>query len=274
MAANSSGARSLQGQYSPRSSHSRSASWSYTSGDGQITLSSHLGPITSVIREYVPGFGSSSPRYSVGDHQRQISESVYVDLSQADVVENDSRGQTNVFSRHHGSENGNGSHGNQSEFETNNGNESLPTTNQGSANGRPNGDRMEFQGAIKWIESSVPFLLLLLSRIMWDHRLGILVGIGLTGTFLHANNTIKRQVALKVMYNITQYSVTALHCIICTCLHKQDFKIKHTMHILLYIHSNFKVGKINKLLVSCQASFWWALFRASNVSLSVTAGFE
>lgn len=176
MAATSSGPRSveLQGQYSPRSSHSRSASWSYTSGNGQVTLSSHLEPLTSVIREFVPGFGRSSS-YSENGHQihhtTPRSDSVYIDLSSTDVADADTRGQTNAFSRHHSVDNLSGSHGgSQSEYDTNS--ESVPTSNQGSGNGRSNGDRMEFQGAIKWIENSVPFLLLLLSRIMWDHRLG------------------------------------------------------------------------------------------------------
>lgn len=171
MAANSLGTRSLQGQYSPRSSHSRSASWSYTSGDGQINLSSHLEPITSVIRELVPGFGGSSSSYSQNDHQvhHERSNSVYVDLSQVEEANNDGRGQTNVFSRHHSNDNITSG---ESEYDTNNA-DTLPSPNSGSgSNGRSNGDRMEFQGAIKWIENSVPFLLLLLSRIMWDHRLG------------------------------------------------------------------------------------------------------
>ncbi|EDO39418.1 predicted protein [Nematostella vectensis] len=67
---------------------------------------------------------------------------------------------------------------------------------------------MEFQGTISYLERSVPFVLLLLSRIMWDHRLGILVFIGLCGTFLHANNTIKRQVSLKDrrLYRISMWT--------------------------------------------------------------------
>ena len=183
MAATSSGPRSvqLQGQYSPRSSHSRSASWSYTSGDGQVTLSSHLEPLTSVIREFVPAFGRS-PSYSENDHQihhtTPRSDSVYIDLSSTEGADTDIRGQRNAFSRHHSRENLSESQGgSQSEYDTNNG-ENVPTSNQGSSNGRSNGDRMEFQGAIKWIENSVPFLLLLLSRIMWDHRLGNFPNIG------------------------------------------------------------------------------------------------
>ena len=163
-------ARSFHGQFSPRSSHSRSASWSYTRGDGQINLSSHLEPLTSVIRELGLGFGPSSYNHSETETRREpMSDTVYVDIGEGE----EDRGNPRVLSRHHSTETGNGS---QSDFDTT-GNESLPgsgTQNSGN-NGRANGDRMEFQGTIKWIENSVPFLLLLLSRIMWDHRLGMVL---------------------------------------------------------------------------------------------------
>ena len=171
MAASSSGSRSFPGQFSPRSSHSRSASWSYTRGDGQINLSSHLEPITSMIRDLGLGFGP--PTYNrlnsepdISNRRENMSESVYVDIGEGED-------NPRVLSRHHSSiEMGNGS---QSDFDTTSNDSAGPTgtQNSGGNNGRANGDRMEFQGTIKWIENSVPFLLLLLSRIMWDHRLGM-----------------------------------------------------------------------------------------------------
>eukprot|EP00794_Sanderia_malayensis_P013764 gene13764-15205_t len=78
--------------------------------------------------------------------------------------------------------------------------ENIPSSQQTrspTSASRPTGDRVEFYGAIAWAESTLPFIILLFSRIMWDHRLGILVFIGMFGAFFHANNTIRRQVALK-----------------------------------------------------------------------------
>ena len=155
-----------------RSSHSRSQSWSHTSGNGQITLT-NLNPIRSVIREFVPSFGhppspssrssSSSPLIS------PMSPSTYVDL-------------TNILRENSPAEaaRGSGRFRNEpvspvlSEFEAE---ENPPGVNEANANapsgsGRT-GDRMEFQGTISWLENSVPFVLLLLSRLMWDHRLGM-----------------------------------------------------------------------------------------------------
>ena len=172
MATSSSDGSGFSGHFSPRSSHSRSASWSYTRGDGQINLSSHLEPLTSVIRELGLGFGPPSrPSYSDGEVRREgISNTVYVDIGEGE----ETREHPRVLSRHHSTvETGNSS---QSDFDST-ANDSFPsgTQNNGNGNGRANGDRMEFQGTIKWIENSVPFLLLLLSRIMWDHRLGMVV---------------------------------------------------------------------------------------------------
>ena len=167
MAASSSGSRSFPGQFSPRSSHSRSASWSYTRGDGQINLSSHLEPITSMIRDLGLGFGPPSYNRLNSDpeinRRENMSDSVYVDIGEGDD-------NPRVLSRHHSSEMGSSS---QSDFDTTSNDVQTGTQNSGTNNGRANGDRMEFQGTIKWIENSVPFLLLLLSRIMWDHRLGM-----------------------------------------------------------------------------------------------------
>ena len=53
--------------------------------------------------------------------------------------------------------------------------ESQPNP-QGRSSGNGNratGDRVEFYGAITWAENILPFILLLCSRIMWDHRLGL-----------------------------------------------------------------------------------------------------
>jgi hypothetical protein len=190
MAASSSGSRSFPGQFSPRSSHSRSASWSYTRGDGQINLSSHLEPLTSVIRELGLGFGP--PSYSGNENRHETrSDTVYVDIGEGE----EDRGNPRVLSRHHSTEMSNNS---QSDFDTT-GNDSLPTgtQNTGNNNGRTSGDRMEFQGTIKWIENSVPFLLLLLSRIMWDHRLGTVLIDLIVKAAVHFNRIVTFSFVLK-----------------------------------------------------------------------------
>lgn len=45
------------------------------------------------------------------------------------------------------------------------------------------------------VEGVLPFVLLLMAKVLFNHRLGILVFVGLFGTFWHANTTLTRQIA-------------------------------------------------------------------------------
>lgn len=160
-----------------RGSHSRSASWSYTSGNGQITLAP-LNPIRSVIREFVPSFGHRSPPGSRSSSNNSplspLSPSSYVNLAEVLRDENDAEDTatnripsfTAVNITSGNSSEADGEHGEANGVAAGNSNSS------GNGNGRAASDRVEFQGTISWLEKSLPFVLLLLSRIMWDHRLG------------------------------------------------------------------------------------------------------
>ena len=157
-----------------RSSHSRSASWSYTSGNGQITLTP-LNPIRSVIREFVPSFGhrSSTSGSSTSSPLSPLSPSAYVDI--AEVLRGENEVEDSELNRATGYNAVNTNSGNSSEGDVENGEVNVATGSPDTANGsgRSTADRVEFQGTISWLEKSLPFVLLLLSRIMWDHRLGM-----------------------------------------------------------------------------------------------------
>ena len=155
-------------------SHSRSASWSYTSGNGQITLAP-LNPIRSVIREFVPSFGHRSPgsRSSASSPLSPLSPSSYVNIAEVlrDANDEEDTG-TNRMSNFTAV---NVNSGNSSEADAEHGDANMAPGNpnsSGNGSGRAAGDRVEFQGTISWLEKSLPFVILLLSRIMWDHRLG------------------------------------------------------------------------------------------------------
>lgn len=53
----------------------------------------------------------------------------------------------------------------------------------------------ELQALLAFAEKYVPFLLILFLKLMFDHRIGILVNIGLFITFFHANTVVKREVS-------------------------------------------------------------------------------
>ena len=137
-------------QFSQQSrTHFRSASWSHTSG--AATSIPLLSPIR-VIQEFVPGFSPSS---------RQNDD--------------DERLPSWNGTRHRPDNGGHGhlprsASGIDLEAGENTSNSQGRSTGN---NGRQNGDRVEFYGAITWAENILPFILLLCSRIMWDHRLGL-----------------------------------------------------------------------------------------------------
>nr|XP_006811800.1 PREDICTED: RING finger and transmembrane domain-containing protein 2-like [Saccoglossus kowalevskii] len=59
-----------------------------------------------------------------------------------------------------------------------------------------------------WVEKIIPFVIVVLLKTLVDHRLGLIVLIGMFGTFLHFNGSLKRQVALKEKRNFFTLLVT------------------------------------------------------------------
>lgn len=54
---------------------------------------------------------------------------------------------------------------------------------------------------MKYIQSFLPFLLLLLLKVLYNHRLGLLVFFGLILAFQHANSRMARKVMTRVSFN-------------------------------------------------------------------------
>ncbi|XP_028680138.2 RING finger and transmembrane domain-containing protein 2 [Erpetoichthys calabaricus] len=55
----------------------------------------------------------------------------------------------------------------------------------------------ELRAIISWLQKGLPFILILLAKVCFQHKLGIAVCIGLASTFASANSTIKYQVSLR-----------------------------------------------------------------------------
>jgi hypothetical protein len=55
----------------------------------------------------------------------------------------------------------------------------------------------EISDGIRWLEHNAIFIVLLLLKFAWYHRSGLMVILGMLGTYLHCNQTIRNQVALK-----------------------------------------------------------------------------
>ncbi|XP_077995839.1 RING finger and transmembrane domain-containing protein 2-like [Glandiceps talaboti] len=76
-------------------------------------------------------------------------------------------------------------------------NDNTRGSQNGAAGGGPRGSLADLRVAASWAEKTIPFLIIFLLKVIFDHRLGLIVLIGLFGTFIHYNGSLKRQVALK-----------------------------------------------------------------------------
>ncbi|MBN3284529.1 RNFT2 protein, partial [Polyodon spathula] len=55
----------------------------------------------------------------------------------------------------------------------------------------------ELRAVISWLQKGLPFILILLVKLCFQHKLGIAVCIGMASTFACANSTLKHQVSLR-----------------------------------------------------------------------------
>nr|XP_012612079.1 RING finger and transmembrane domain-containing protein 2 isoform X3 [Microcebus murinus] len=55
----------------------------------------------------------------------------------------------------------------------------------------------ELKAVVCWLQRGLPFILILLAKVCFQHKLGIAVCIGMASTFAYANSTLREQVSLK-----------------------------------------------------------------------------
>lgn len=55
----------------------------------------------------------------------------------------------------------------------------------------------ELKAVVTWLQRGFPFILILLAKVCFQHKLGIAVCVGMACTFAYANSTFKHQVALR-----------------------------------------------------------------------------
>jgi len=97
-------------------------------------------------------------------------------------------------------------------------NNNEPTTPDGAAvNQQTDGFRQspELMAAILGIEKFMPFFLILLAKLIFDHKIGILVIFGLIITFTHANSVIKREVGKQAKRNLSSLLAVIINLLTC-----------------------------------------------------------
>lgn len=79
-------------------------------------------------------------------------------------------------------------------------------TDAGSSPEPPHpGSLSSVKDVIKSLEGTLPFLILVFAKIMYDHRLGILVFVAMYGTFFHANSSLRKLIMQQDVHNSLDY---------------------------------------------------------------------
>ncbi|KAM4616095.1 E3 ubiquitin-protein ligase RNFT2 isoform 1-T1 [Polymixia lowei] len=58
----------------------------------------------------------------------------------------------------------------------------------------------ELKAVVTWLQRGFPFILILLAKVCFQHKLGIAVCVGMASTFAFANSTFKHQVSLRGLF--------------------------------------------------------------------------
>ena len=157
--------------------HSRSASWSHNAWSHTNTSSNSMATIFSPMRMLeglVPGLTSRT----ADNHSTSITSSATNVSAAMGSAMGSAIGAVNGANASLRARNEAGSTSTQHSRQSSTVTIDIPDAEQGEngenqdSNGNQRQDTMEFFGTINWIERTLPFILLLLSRIMWDHRLG------------------------------------------------------------------------------------------------------
>lgn len=73
-----------------------------------------------------------------------------------------------------------------------------------SEDGEPRNSFSELRYILRWLQKSLPYILILCTKLVFQHSLGIAVGVGLCVTFLYANRAIINQVFLQERRSVLQ----------------------------------------------------------------------
>lgn len=74
----------------------------------------------------------------------------------------------------------------------------------------------EARAMLKQLQQYVPFVIILLAKSLYDHRVGILTFVVLLVTFIHANNDLKREIAKQ--HNRSWSLLMLMLCYITACI--------------------------------------------------------
>ncbi|XP_030602074.1 E3 ubiquitin-protein ligase RNFT1 [Archocentrus centrarchus] len=101
--------------------------------------------------------------------------------------------------------------------------------------GEPSASLSELRCLFRWLQKSLPFLVILCAKLVIQHTLGLAVGIGLFTTFLYVNKNIQTQVFLQDRHSKLQCIWLLLFLISSTFLLYYTFLTETLYHCLILL---------------------------------------
>ncbi|CAI5644458.1 unnamed protein product [Oreochromis niloticus] len=101
--------------------------------------------------------------------------------------------------------------------------------------GEPSASLSELRCLFRWLQKSLPFLVILCAKLVIQHALGLAVGIGLFTTFLYVNKNIQTQVFLQDRHSKLQCIWLLLFLISSTLLLYYTFLTETLYHCLILL---------------------------------------
>ncbi|KAG7517043.1 E3 ubiquitin-protein ligase RNFT1 isoform X1 [Solea senegalensis] len=101
--------------------------------------------------------------------------------------------------------------------------------------GEPSTSLSELRCLFRWLQKSLPFLIILGAKLVTQHTLGLAVGVGLFMTFLYVNKNIQKQVFLQDRHSKLECVWLLLFLISSTVLLYYTFLTETLYHCLIFL---------------------------------------
>ncbi|KAM3869544.1 E3 ubiquitin-protein ligase RNFT1 [Diretmus argenteus] len=111
----------------------------------------------------------------------------------------------------------------------------LDPTESDPDSGEPSTSFSELRYLFRWLQKSLPFLVILCAKLVLQHALGLAVGVGLFTTFLYVNKNIQTQVFIQDRHSKLQCIWLLLFLISSTLLLYYTFLTESLYHCLIFL---------------------------------------
>ncbi|KAM9788974.1 E3 ubiquitin-protein ligase RNFT1 [Neosynchiropus ocellatus] len=103
--------------------------------------------------------------------------------------------------------------------------------------GEPSTSLSELRYLLRWLQKSLPFLVILCAKLVIQHTLGLAVGIGLFMTFLYVNKNLQTQVFLQERHSKSQCLWLLVFLLSSTALLYYTFSAETLYYCLVFLNS-------------------------------------